>query len=312
MSRPNREEIIWAYRAILGREPESEQVIKACEKLPSFEVLRSNLISSNEFANRHFRLLISGGSAVVVRHHTAEGFYMYLDLRDGAVSLPCIRGTYEPHETRFIKEHLKPGHGFIDAGANIGWFTLLAAKLVGKEGRVCSLEPRSEVFALLEHSLRDNRFEDRCHAFRAGLWSERTTMTLHWSKSGDNQGGATLDPTCSLESHNTESVDLLRLDDMQIDSEINMIKIDVEGAEYRALLGAESLIRNNRPLIISEILSNRMPSVSGASPTDYVNMLAGWGYLCHELGADGIGKQLSVEDLVAGPPVRNVLFVPQV
>lgn len=312
MPRPDREGVIWAYRAILGREPESEQVIQACEKLASFEVLRSNLISSNEFAIRHVHLFASGGAVAIVRYRAAEGFYMYLDLADGAVSLPCMRGTYEPHETKFIKDKLKLGDGFIDAGANIGWFTLLAAKLVGAQGNVYSFEPRSGAFSLLERSIQDNGFSDRVHLFCAGLWNERGRMTLHWAKSGDNQGGATLDQTCSPEMHNTESVGLLRLDDLQIESKIDMIKIDVEGAEYKALLGAERLISRWHPLIISEVLSSRMQNVSGASPQDYVSQLADWGYSCHELRADGVGNRLCPEQLIDGPPVRNVVFVPQV
>jgi FkbM family methyltransferase len=306
---PTREEVIWAYRVLLGREPESERVIDACQKLPSFGQLRINLIQSDEFQRTASAEMFSQHSTIV-RSYLKSGFYMYLDLADKAVSLPCLAGNYEPQETEFVQRTLKPGGGFIDMGANLGWFTLLAAKAVGPKGRVLCFEPRSGAFKALEQSIIDNQFTDRVQYFHAGLWDEKAQLSLRWAKSGTNQGGATLDSTLSPQAHEVETVNLMRLDDLPVDHTIHLIKIDVEGAEFRAIKGAEELIERDHPVILSEILQTRLQNVSGVDVEQYLELLWDWDYACYELADSGLGAQLGRVNLRDWPEIRNVVFVP--
>ena len=67
------------------------------------------------------------------------------DLADASVGKPILHNrTYEPHVTAFMRRQLKPGMNVIDVGANIGYFTVLASKLVGDTGSVLAFEPNSE------------------------------------------------------------------------------------------------------------------------------------------------------------------------
>jgi hypothetical protein len=56
------------------------------------------------------------------------GLRLWLDLGDYGVSRPCLINRYEPDETAFVEQYLRPGMSFVDVGANIGWFSLIAAK----------------------------------------------------------------------------------------------------------------------------------------------------------------------------------------
>ncbi len=79
------------------------------------------------------------------------------DLRDSIAREVCFTGLYEPQETAVVRAVLKPGMTFVDVGANWGYFTLLAAHLVGHAGRVLSLEPDPRLFQTLSSNLAMNR-----------------------------------------------------------------------------------------------------------------------------------------------------------
>src|SRR5262249_13205461 len=78
------------------------------------------------------------------------------DLRDAISREVCFTGRYEPQETALVRSILRPGMSFVDVGANWGYFTLLAAHLVGKGGRVISLEPDPRLFPILQRNVTRN------------------------------------------------------------------------------------------------------------------------------------------------------------
>ena len=87
----------------------------------------------------------------------SEGSWLYVDPRDVGVSINLMtQAAYEPGLTDYLKQALRPGMVFVDGGANVGYFTLLAAKLVGESGRVYAFEPEPRNFGLLERSVERN------------------------------------------------------------------------------------------------------------------------------------------------------------
>ena len=79
------------------------------------------------------------------------------------------RGLWEPFETELIRRSLAPGARFLDAGANLGYFSVLAAARVGERGRVYAFEPEPRNFALLEANLALNGYDERALACQAAL-----------------------------------------------------------------------------------------------------------------------------------------------
>jgi FkbM family methyltransferase len=85
------------------------------------------------------------------------GQWFLCDLRDSIAREVCFTGLYEPQETAVVRAVLKSGMTFVDVGANWGYFTLLAAHLVGRAGRVLSLEPDPRLFQTLSSNVAMNR-----------------------------------------------------------------------------------------------------------------------------------------------------------
>jgi FkbM family methyltransferase len=305
-----REAVVWAYRILLGRDPENEDVIQRNLHLQSVAVLRDNILRSAEFQGIATRIGYEVTEHTVVRCKLIDDILLYIDLKDRFVSLGCLRGDYEAIETNFILSNLSDGDGFIDVGANIGWYTCRAAKKVGPRGRVYAFEPRSEAFAMLRAAIADNGFDDRVELYKCGLFDKRTKLVLRWSNSGENPGGATVCDTISDLGHQSEIIQLDRLDAFNVEHPIKLMKIDVEGAEYLVMKGGQSTITMHRPIIMAEILSQQILSVSKITPLEYIIFVQSLGYTMHELNANGTAPVVETEEFLSRRVVTNVVFMP--
>ena len=172
------EEVIWGYRYILGREPETDAVITATaaavKDVPTF---RGILLKSKEFA----RLSIQAHSSWFqescwVAAPVCNGARLiWIDLSDRFVSLGCLQDGYEIIESWFIKGVLKPHHVFVDIGANVGWYTVLASTIIGGDGHIYAFEPRRPIVDYLERTVALNGLEKMITVFPIGLSNEAKT-----------------------------------------------------------------------------------------------------------------------------------------
>ncbi|MDA5193333.1 FkbM family methyltransferase [Govanella unica] len=145
-------------------------------------------------------------------------------------------GEWEPNLTAFLKRRLKPGDTFIDIGANIGYFSLLAAKLVQEQGKVLAIDASPSIFDLLVGNLQLNRIET-VRSVHAAVTDYEGTITLY--KAGKENIGAST--TVVERSHQTKrgfhveaEVPCAPLTSIATPEELSnakLIKIDVEGAE---------------------------------------------------------------------------------
>jgi len=88
-----------------------------------------------------------------------DGNKMFLDPKDDSLGL-SINDIYEPFITDFFKSEIKKGDVVFDIGANIGYFTLIFAKLVGENGKVFAFEPSPDVFAILQKNVEINGYKN--------------------------------------------------------------------------------------------------------------------------------------------------------
>ncbi len=179
----------------------------------------------------------------------AAGLWLELNPRTGQ---GYLRGEAESAVQAVLADRLQPGMVFYDLGANLGLFTLLAARLVGESGKVFSFEPDPENAARLRRNIQRNGFKN-VTVLESGVWS--TTGSFHFvasdSLTPDHGMGRFVENGAELAG---SLVACVSLDDFTKTAPLpDAIKCDVEGAEVEVLRGADKLLQSScRPWIILE------------------------------------------------------------
>jgi FkbM family methyltransferase len=163
------------------------------------------------------------------------------------------RGTYELPIQKAISENLHPGGVFFDVGANIGFFSLVAARQVGAEGGVYSFEPVPSNVALIRRNAELNSLRTiRVFPEAVGATSGRAELLVARHIGGAVLASAGRPP----DAQGRITVDLVTLDDAMQKHGLRpptLMKIDVEGAEFDVLRGASGILRAHKPKLIYEI-----------------------------------------------------------
>src|SRR6266496_222127 len=164
-----------------------------------------------------------------------------------------LYGTFEISETRLVQSFLRPGMCFIDVGANIGYYTLLGARLVGPTGKVFSFEPNREVRERLEQNVRFNGF-DNVTVLAQAMTRESGEVRFYVSDVGENSGISSIVPGRSLRE--AQVVPAISLDDFVAKlppGGVALLKMDIEGAELDVLEGGERLLAgSDAPALLFE------------------------------------------------------------
>lgn len=173
------------------------------------------------------------------------GFPQNLDFVTGLTELPM---------QRCIAEHLAAGDVFYDVGANVGFFSLLAARRVGASGAVYAFEPVAENAAAIRRNAALNGLTNLT-VFELALDEVSRTGTLHVTRW---DGGSTLTTAsvAPLEPVEERAVRVVALDDLVAAEALRpptFVKIDVEGAEMGALRGMLQTLRAARPGLVYEV-----------------------------------------------------------
>ena len=224
-----------------------------------------------------------------------QGHRMWLDDKD-TLELGR-RGIYEPTETDLLKRELKPGQTFVDIGANIGYYTLIAARLVGPAGRVFAFEPDPANFALLKKNVERNGYDN---VVLVGKAVSDRTRSARLYRSETNRGDHRLYD--SRDGRKSLRVQAAALDDFFLnrDKTIHLIKMDIQGAEAAALAGMKALVRKNRRLKLITEFSPTALKNSGSKPSQYLKNLGKMGFKFWEISE----KEKSLR-LVKPPALLN-------
>ena len=160
-------------------------------------------------------------------------------------SIPsCALGIYEPHIAAVLRSRLRKGMVFFDIGANVGYYTLFASTLIGNSGRVFAFEPEPENMRMLIEHIKIN---------------ERTNIVPVQKALSDVPGILRFDGTahtmCKFSDDGNIEVECTTLDTFVQESGIipEILKIDIEGAEVRALHGADACLSEIQPEIILSV-----------------------------------------------------------
>src|SRR5512134_1152970 len=113
----SREHVVWAYRILLDRDPESEAVV--LPKMRAYDTtrqLRADIVTSREYADKNPDFARTNTRTIVIRE-IADGLRLFVDLSDHAIGLPIVRGQFEASELAFVRRTIAPGDHTLDVGA---------------------------------------------------------------------------------------------------------------------------------------------------------------------------------------------------
>ena len=196
------------------------------------------------------------------------------------LSRKIFMGTHEADESEFITSFLGHGDIFLDVGANIGYFTLLASSNVGGEGEVHAFEPSPSTFEILRRNVVINRLNN-VHLNRLGLSDLDEVRELHVSLDGLSSFDTFGSPAC-FSNFVLENVHCTTLDrykqEVLADKAITLIKIDVEGWERRVLLGGKSLLEGRDAPVLLVEFADGIAAQAGESCGELRRTLLDLGY----------------------------------
>lgn len=184
--------------------------------------------------------------------------------------------AYEPAKHDFLVSHCSPGSTVIDGGAHIGLFTVAMARAVGPAGMVLAFEPTPGTRAVLTRTIALNDLGATVSVRPEGLSAATDRMTLHV---GPTEGSNTNSLVGIAVGESSVDVPTVALDDLlpTLASDVSCIKLDIEGAELDALLGAEVLLRKLRPALCIEV-HPRILRTGGRDPMQIRALLLDLGY----------------------------------
>ena len=220
-----------------------------------------------------------------------------------------ITGRYEPNEFHLLAKILRPGMTFIDVGANMGLYSLFSAKKVGEHGKVLAFEPSRREYEVVKKNVEANRLSNvtLLHLALSDKPAEVELLIAPSRHSGHNTlGGFAYDTP--LERR--ERVAAERLDDVVRKESLtraDVIKMDIEGAELRALRGAVETLARFRPILFVEV-SDRSLRQQGCTREDLLDFILRRGYLLYQFDRQtGFPVALKLQSLSES---ENVVAVP--
>jgi FkbM family methyltransferase len=209
-------------------------------------------------------------------------------------------------DIELVRRLLRPGDVFVDGGANIGLFSLVAARSVGPSGKVVAFEPAPATRAALRGNLELNALpwvEVRPDALGARPGTlELVTFT------GDRSGLSSFNPADAAGGRK-EQVRVVTLDEALGEAavKVRLLKLDLEGAEYGALQGASGLLGRAKPDLIIELEPEHLRR-QGASAEAVVALLRGQGYAFYRIEDDARHLMLVSEPTPERPRAHPNLF----
>lgn len=241
---------------------------------------------------------------------TLDGITYELDLNETIDSAIYYEGCFEPDTTHAITRLCGPGMTVLDVGANIGAHTLRFARLVGPEGRVIAFEPMASAFSRLRRNVGLNAFHnitlEKLALSNTTRSDQEVALACSWPLSGVDD--SLLHPIHRGRAMR-DTVDFVTLDDYVRTKDVDrvdLIKLDVDGHEYKVVRGAAETLRRHRPLLIMELGVYSLAE-AGDDIADLVSVLSHLGY--HFYAEKGLGRFPGFQALRAAIPDNSTINV---
>jgi FkbM family methyltransferase len=222
-----------------------QQVLTAITGLEAFQSkVKQDLVELQRLMEARLRApLVSAGDDILVT--SVEGFILALPAREWRLAAYlAFHGPLEPGVTKFFRSLIKPGMVVVDVGAHFGWYTLQAARQLAGRGKIHSFEPTPHTFALLRQNIQVNGF------------LETGVVELHEAAIAERSGMASFAMYAEDSTHNTlfpggDCVQMIEVRALSLDEalenepQVDVVKIDAEGAEPLILRGLRKILERN-------------------------------------------------------------------
>lgn len=207
---------------------------------------------------------------------TVHGSKIYTDPHEAVFFMTAAFDPESFYEatTRLFEKVVKKGDTVIDLGANVGFYTLLAARLVGESGKVYAFEPDPKTYKLLTRNIELNQYSNVIPVKKA-INNEVGTAKFYLSP---EPGADTLYREKNHRRYIEVETDTLDHFFQGKDQTIDVIKMDVEGAEMAALIGMDKLVNQNENLKIFLEFVPRNVIRAGYTPEEFVNKFLSYNF----------------------------------
>ena len=248
-------------------------------KIPGVKFLKGIL---QRFSERRGQILIS-----------CQGCKVYIDPMDvGIVPYLLSDGVYERCTTELFKSLLKPGMVVLDIGANFGYYGLIAARFVGSTGKVYAFEPERKNFRLLVNNVKLNALANviplqialSSENGKASLFLNKTNLGAH---SICQRNVAAVGDVVEIETTTLDNFVQRKMETKRVD----LIIMDVQGAEGLVIAGADETLRKNDVKILMELWPYGLTNI-GTDPRDLIRKLYGYGFVITVIDEPGPSADL--------------------
>lgn len=263
-SKATLDDVVYAYRLFLQRFPDNagfQHYKKHIQAGMSLDTLISGFLQSQEYKKK----LETEEEIQVVE---IAGRFLYARLSDKDVGGEIIKNKqHEPQITRVLSKFLKEEDTFVDIGANIGYFTVLGASLVGDKGKVIAIEPNPDNIQLIYASIVKNEFKNVSVLPYAASDGESIFEMIIGSSNGH------IVNTKEANQYSVFAQSIILDEHLAKYQNINVVKIDVEGHELRVIKGFKKILKKFLPTIVTEFHPKALREFGGNEPEEYLSEL---------------------------------------
>ncbi|MGZ3702599.1 MAG: FkbM family methyltransferase [Bdellovibrionota bacterium] len=250
------------------------------------------------------------GIGRVFIHEPADNLDYYFPLETEEMVKVGNYSAYESRERALVKAALRPGSAMIDIGANVGLFSLSAAR-ARADVSIYAVEPVRDNFRLLEINLERNALQGRISAFQLALGEKNAQVEIPTGV------GTWQFISSAANRRHSEGMPVQKVDQVTLDSfvrdrvkmPVSMIKCDVEGYEYFVLQGGMDTVRAHKPALLFEIVEKHCRRFE-YKPQEIFSLLEPLGYTYLQLGTEGRMRAGKVSDKDVDFTGGNFFLVP--
>lgn len=229
----------------------------------------------------------------------AQGLKMYINATDDVIGPEILAyGCHEEYETELFKKALSPSMVIADIGANMGYYSLIAAKLVGGRGKVYAFEPDPTNYDLLVANIHANNFTNIIPIQRV-VSNKAETVKLFLDRG--NSGAHTLcESNIQTDRSGFVEVEAITLDayfNGEGNSRVDFIKMDVQGAEGRVIEKAHEILKRNNLKILMEFWPQGLRNM-GTDPAELLETLRGYDFSIRLLLHERIQEEENIAKVV--------------
>lgn len=276
--------IIGYYNEILERRPSTDEINSQIAWMNvnkiNIEELPEYFKKSTEFNTlQNFKKI---GEGPIVTH---DGIMMYLNKHDNVLSRHlAYHKVWEPYQTLVTKKFLQNNTQFVDIGANIGYYSILAAT-IAKTGHITSFEPEPNNFEILKKNVVLNNLEN-VNLHQLAVTNKNEDILLYLNTIGNAGDHRVFSNNLSGENENRRQIKItsITLDEFLADRSLpDIIKMDIQGSEMLAIKGMKKTLDESKRLVIFTEFWPEGISATGESPIEFLSSLSDYGFNIFEI-----------------------------